>query len=229
MAKRAKARSPIKKRKASAKASAEDKILQKERALKAEEERILGMEARIKEEERRILREEEEIISEEKKIEKREEEMRKKEEAIQEFTQRIDQEITDIPLKRLSVQDIYKATVGAFLGVVAHYAFAEGLHVAEELSMTRATFILIVSYFIGVMLIDKSGFRKVREQRVLKIIPLRVTVIYFISLLVIIAINILFNQFHLDALGEAYRSVAATSLLAMIGSASADMIGHDHG
>lgn len=204
----------------------EDKILEKERLLKKEEDRILSMEHRIEKEERRILKEEEAILKEEQRIEEQERLLLEKEAQVHSITHEIEQEVTERPLKKLSMRDVYKAIVGAFFGVVAHFAFVEGAHVADHISFARATVILVVAYLLGILLIDKSGFKQVQEQRFLKIIPVRVSVIYLVSLSVIITIFLIFNQFH-ESLVDVYKGVAVTSILAMLGAASADMIGHE--
>ena len=98
---------------------------------------------------------------------------------------------------------------------------------AESISTFRATLILIVAYLLGVVLIDQSGFKKVKEQRFLKIIPVRVTVIYFVALGVIVFILGLFNRIDPHEIIFTYRQVAVISILAMLGAASADLIGNE--
>ena len=206
----------------------EERIIQKELRLKQEEDRILQMEKRIEQQERRILREEEQILKEEHHIQSQEESTLKVESNIQEIEKQIEHEITERPLVKVTFRDVYRAIIGAVFGVVAHFAFSKGLYVAEKISLTRATLILIVTYFLGVLLIDGSGFRKVREQRLLKIIPVRVTVIYLVSIAVVIVVLAIFNQIYWSNFIDTYKQVAVVSILAMMGAASADIIGHHH-
>ena len=83
----------------------------------------------------------------------------------------------------------------------------------------------IVSFFIGAIFLYATGFRKVKQIRVLKFLPLRVTVIYMVSLITISLVLTLFNQYN--SIEELYRQVGVLSLPAIIGASAADLIGEN--
>ncbi len=131
-------------------------------------------------------------------------------------------------LRKITMKDASKAAVGAFIGIVGHFAFLEGPHLAEKISTTRATLLLIISYLITMLIVYFSGFRRVKQKRFLSIIPIRVTVIYFISIMVIILVLTVFGFINTHThLSEIYKYVASISILASIGAGTADLIGEN--
>ena len=71
-----------------------------------------------------------------------------------------------------------------------------------------------------------SGFRKVKQVRILSFIPLRVTLIFFVAITVIVIVFALFGVINSHStFGEVYKMVATTSVLAMLGAGTADLIG----
>src|SRR3989338_2999050 len=189
-----------------------------------------------------------EILTEQKKVEKKigeienkETSIEKKESAIQaqekkveaetekveRIEKRIEQQVTPKPLKALKFTDINKGIVGAFIGVVAHYAFIYGREIAKDISTTRATLLIIFSYFLIIILMYETGYRQIKEKWILRIIPKRATVIYLTSIVVIIFIFFLFNQLDFSNPGRLYREIAVTLVLASVGAGTADLIGKD--
>ena len=160
----------------------------------------------------------ESIKKEEKKIESNEEDIKKVESQIKRIV-----EIKS--LNRVTIKDINRGIIGAFIGVVAHFGFIYGKEIAQRISTSRATFIFIFSYLLITILMYETGYRKIKEKRILKFLPLRATVIYFVSLAVIIFIFFLFNQIDFGNIGRLYSEVAVTSVLAVLGAGTADLIG----
>src|SRR3989338_6214723 len=142
---------------------------------------------------------------------------------IKELEENLIKEIGDHPIRKITQKDIAKGVIGAFVGVISHFVFVEGVHLAEILSLTRISFMYIVSFFIGAIFLYATGFRKVKQIRVLKFLPLRVTVIYIVSLITISLVLTLFNQYN--TIEELYRQVGVLSLPAIVGASAADLIG----
>lgn len=167
-----------------------------------------------------IEKKEEMIAEEEKKIEKEAEKVEKLEKEIK-------KEVAAKPLAGFNVKDLNKGVIGAFIGVVAHFAFISGKQIASQITMTRATVLIVFSYLLILILMYETGYREIKEKKLLKIFPKRATVIYLTSILVIIVIFFLFNQIDLSDLAGFYKQIAVTSILAVLGAGTADLIGRD--
>ena len=180
------------------------------------EEKINGVERKedeIEEKEAEIITEERMIENETGKIEKLEEDIKK--------------EVTVKPLRTIGIKDLSKGIVGAFIGVVAHFAFIYGKQIASDITIVRATVLLVFSYVLVIILMYETGYREIREKRLLGILPKRATAIYFTSLVMIPVIFFLFNQLNLSNLTDLYKQIAVTSVLSSVGAGTADLIGRD--
>ena len=180
------------------------------------EEKINGVEK--KEEE--IEEKEAAIITEEKRIEKETEKVEKLERDIK-------REVTARPLTKFSMKDLNKGIIGAFIGVVAHFAFLYGKEIAKDISTARATILIIFSYLLIIILMYETGYREIKEKRLLGILPKRATAIYLTSVVIILVIFLLFNQINLLDITGTYKQIAVTSVLAALGAGTADLIGRD--
>ncbi len=174
----------------------------------------------IEDEEKTIEKKEDIIIEEEKKIEKETEKLERIEKEIKD-------EVKTKPLMAINFKDLNKGIIGAFIGVVAHFAFLYGKEVAKEITVTRATVLIIFSYILIIILMYETGYREIKEKRLIKILPRRATAIYLTSILVILIIFFLFNQINLSDLAGLYKQIAVTSVLASLGAGTADLIGRD--
>ena len=161
-----------------------------------------------------------EIVKEEKKIEKETEKVEKLEE-------KIAKEVTPKPLTIFNIRDLNKGIIGAFIGVVAHFGFIYGKAIAKYITIPRATLLLIFSYLLILILMYETGYREIKEKRLLKILPRRATIIYLTSLIVVVIIFFLFNMIDLSDPTELYKQIAVTSVLASLGAGTADLIGRD--
>ena len=132
--------------------------------------------------EKKQLKEEDEVEALEKKQLKEVESEGKELKKIEEFERQLKKQIGSHPLTKITIRDVSKGLVGAFFGVVSHYAFIEGAIIAEEFSFLRATVLLIFSFFLGFTFMYATGFRKIKEKTLIKFFPLRVISIYLISL-----------------------------------------------
>lgn len=190
--------------------------------------------AKLEHIERLLTKEEHEIVGEERDIaeERHDEETIangvKQEASEMERLERLEQDIKkDVahhPLAKITYHDFTKGLIGAFFGVVGHFAFFEGSHIAESLSILRATAIIFASLLLLVIFLYFSGFRRVKEYH--SYLALRVAVIYFTALFVAIGVLFLFGIITLPTTFETlYTNVAAVSILAVMGAATADLIG----
>ena len=128
---------------------------------------------------------------------------------------------------KFTIKDLNKGIIGAFIGVVAHFAFIYGKQIASDITAVRATILLVFSYILIIILMYETGYREIREKRLLGILPKRATVIYITSLLMIPVIFFLFNQLDISNMAELYKRIGVTSVLASVGAGTADLIGRD--
>ena len=177
----------------------------------------------------RILAKESKSLKEESVIEKDEGSIKRLEEKqieeLEELESELRKEIGEHPLRKITQKDISKGVIGAFVGIISHFAFIKGVEIAAEFSLVRIGLMYLVSFIIGTIFLYTTGFRKVKQIKILKFLPLRVFVIYTVALTTIVLVLALFGQFH--TFEELYRQVGVLSLPAIIGASAADLIGKD--
>ncbi len=165
------------------------------------------------------------ILLEEKKIEKLQEEELKD---LASLRKEIRKDTGSHPLTTVTNADIVRSIIGALIGTVGHFAFFYGVEIAEKISLVRATFLYLFSLAIGIAFMYYSGFRKVRELRLFRFIPMRITIVYIISMAVVILTLFVFGFVDVETpIAEIYKIVAATLLLAVLGASTADILGKD--
>lgn len=202
------------------------------RSIEKKLNQVLSNQEKIERLERKQLREEEESQRLERKQLREGEETQDLERTqlkeLRELEDEIQKSVIRHPLRKITIRDFSRGLIGAFVGIVSHFAFIDGAHVAETISITRATGLLILSFFIGFTFIYFTGYRKIRDKKLLSFLPVRVIVIYFVSLfaifIVLFAFGVIDPTTSLE-FGLIYRQVAVISLPAIIGAAAADLIG----
>ena len=188
-------------------------ILAEEKRLEQEVGDIEKKEASIEQKETAIMAGEKKIEKETEKVEKLEKEIKK--------------EVTPQPLKQFTIKDLNKGIIGAFIGVVAHFAFIYGKTIATQITTLRASILFAFSYILIIILMYETGYREIKEKRLLGILPKRATAIYLTSIIMIPVIFLLFNQLNFsDPIGM-FKEIAVTSVLASVGAGTADLIGRD--
>jgi uncharacterized membrane protein len=132
--------------------------------------------------------------------------------------------VTTHPLTKITYHDVTKGLVGAFFGVVGHFSFFYGHKIAEGLTVFRATAILFTSMLLLIAFLYFTGFRRVKEYHAY--LPARFFVIYATAMSVAAAVLFLFGIVNYPIEGEVfYKEVASLSILAVMGAATADLIG----
>ena len=199
---------------------ARESALDKSEKIYSEETKIDDLEKEVENKEKRILRHEKKIAATEKELLANEEEIRQE-------AARIFHKVHEKPLRKVTRADVNKGVIGSFFGLVSHFAFLTSGLVINDISLIRAVLILVMSYLVGYVMIEKTGYRVVREQRYFNFIPARVTVIYITALLSSLFVLVLYKQiadYHIEYL---IKTIAVTSLLAIPGAAGAHMLGHN--
>lgn len=197
------------------------KILYEEKTLEKEEKDVFNIEKNISK------KEESEIESLEKNFKLTEKEQEKSLLELKNIEEEIKKEFGEHPLKKIGWRDIVKGAVGAFIGLVVHYTFFYGIKISENLDLTRASLLFVLSFFIGILFIYTTGFRKVKDPKILMFIPLRLIILYIIAVLMSIIVLFLFYPKFGHDFNESYKMVSVVLLAAIIGACTADLIGKE--
>lgn len=199
----------------------EKKIERKEDVLEREEELVARLEKRTENQETKKLN------TIEKEIKQKEQTEEKELENLRILEQQIKNEVGEHPLHKISGRDVVKGFVGAFVGLAVHYTFTYGVEISENLDMTRATILFVLSFFVGLMFIYATGFRKIKDPKILMFMPIRLFVLYIAAILMSIFVLYLFYPTFGHEFTESYKMLAGVLLAAVVGACTADLIGKE--
>lgn len=187
-------------------------------------DKILNNQKLILKQEKNILDDENKILAGEKKqFLKEEDELKQIEELEREIMSSINK---DSALKKITHKDVTKGMIGAFFGIVGHFAFAKGSSIAAEFSYLRSTAILVTSFAIITVFLYYAGFRKVNDKFLFKFLPVRAMTIYATALTTITFVLILYGVIDFNTSFQSYyNTLAAISVLAVLGAGTADLLG----
>ena len=174
--------------------------------------------------EKRELKEEKDIKDYEKKEYRKLKHIDDEVEDLEKLEEKIRKQVGKHPLAKVTTKDVGKAFIGAFIGIVSHFAVLEGVHFAETISILRATSYFVLSYLIGFIFLYYTGFRKIKQLKFLAILPLRLTLIYFVMIASVAFTIYIFSLTNITLL-DLYKQVAVVSLPGIIGASAADLIG----
>lgn len=192
-----------------------DEILLNQRKILANENKILGEEAKIE-------------MMESDELSKEDINQKTEEDALNELIH-LEKQIKKNnanPIRSITKRDVFKGFVGAFAGLVSHFAFSEGFELGEHLSYFQATILYIVAFVTINVMLYYTGFRKVQRHLVFKFMPLRAVILYIVSIFTIVLVYILFGQLHFPIhIYELYTLVGSSITLTVMGAGTADLIG----
>ncbi len=177
------------------------------------QKKLLAKEAKVEREEAVVEKEEEEELKELKELEKAE--------------KALVREVGEHPLRKISYRDIAKGSIGAFIGVGAHYTFVYGVKVAAEIDVARATLLFPISYALGGIFMYMTGFRKIKDPKLVAFLPVRLTILYVVAVITAMLVLLLFNPEFFQDFWTTYKQVATVSLSAVIGACTADLLGKE--
>jgi uncharacterized membrane protein len=203
--------------------------LKKKGSLNEKLDLILNNQEKILSNEKKILGEEEKIQELEELDLKKDADLEKNElSALQELSnleKQLKKSVSN-PIKNVTKRDLFKGFIGAFVGVMGHFAFSKAADIAPTLTFYRATLLYIVAFIIIIVMLYYSGFRKIKKHIVFKFMPLRALVLYSVSIVTVIWVNLLFGKLYFPLeFTEIYNLVAASIILAVMGAGTADLIG----
>ncbi len=164
-----------------------------------------------------------EILSEEEKIERLQ---HKELQTLESLKEEIAQDVGNHPLTKITRSDVVRSVIGALIGTVGHFAFFYGVEIADRISLLRASSLYVLSLVVCFFFMYYSGFRKVKEIRIFRFIPVRVAVVYLISILVVVGTLFIFGFIDFNSgFVQVYKVTATTLLLAVLGASTADILG----
>jgi len=174
-----------------------------------------------------LLKLEKRQLKEESSVQNLEKKQIKELSEIESIEKQIKSSVGKHPLRKVTYKDLGKALIGAFFGIVSHFAVLEGINFAENISVFRATGYYFISYFVGFIFLYYTGFRQVKQAKFLILLPVRLTFIYVVMLLAVVSAVYLFSYGQAITFIELYKQVAVVSLPAIMGASAADLIGND--
>jgi len=193
-------------------------------------DKILSVENRLLHEEHNVEREEKRIELRENEIDKLGDTLKKEEtdiEKLEKIEEEIKAEVGSHPLAQVTLKDITKGFIGAFIGLAIHYTFVYGVEIAEKMTMMRATIMFPLTFLVGILFIYATGFRKVQDTKLLVYMPIRLFILYICSLIMSILVLYLFYPSFGHSFEESYKMVAGVMLAAVVGACTADLLGKE--
>jgi len=176
---------------------------------------------------KKIIKSQEDLAVEEKEVHKEETQELQKLAELEHFEKELMREVGEHPLRQITYKDVAKGTIGAFVGVAAHYTFVYGVKVAAEIDIFRATLLFPVSYALGAIFMYLTGFRRIKDPKVMSFLPVRLTLLYIVAIVTSFLVLLLFNPEFLQDFWLSYKQVATVTLSAVIGACTADLLGKE--
>lgn len=191
------------------------------------QKKLLEEEVRLAKEELGGEKKEEEIEEKEARIEQLGEKQLSEIEKLEKIEKEVQEQVRQHPLTKVTLKDLYRGSLGAFIGIVLHYTVFYGVKIAENITVNRATIIYFLSFVVGMVFLYVTGFRKVKDSSAIKFLPVRMVVLYTVSIIISIGVlYLLFPNFG-KSFEDAYKQTATVSLTAVIGACTADILGKD--
>ncbi len=178
----------------------------------------------IKREQKKITKFEEQQLKRETKIASQESEELA---ALEDVEKKLKQAVGAHPLRKVTYKDIAKGSIGAFIGTTAHYSFIYGVKVAQQIDITRAILLFPLAFAIGAIFLYITGFRKIKNPKLIWFLPIRLTVLFLTALVVSFLVLYLLHPSFLHHPVEMFKILATVQLSAVIGACTADLIGKE--
>lgn len=201
----------------------ENKLLKVENSISQKEDKLAVEEKRIEEEEEKIETDEKSVKDISIILQKEESDL----ERLEKIENEIKSEVGGHPLAKVTLKDITKGLIGAFVGLSVHYTFTYGVEIAHGLTMTRATIMFPLTFLVGLLFIYATGFRKIEDKRILIYMPVRLSVLYICSVMMSVMVLYLFYPTFGQNFEESYKMIAGVMLAAVVGACTADLLGKE--
>ena len=199
-------------------------------------DKVLKKQNNMEKVQKELLKKNEELFEEEEKIEKLELKNSEKEEELQEEELTTLEKLSRIEnnlkknsnniMKKVTKKDLFKGLIGASIGVLSHFAFLKGLVISKQLDLIQITLLYLIALAILIIMLYYTGFRNIEKHFVLKFMPIRVLLLFSVSIFTVYLINLVFAQITFStSFLDVYKIIGANIILAVIGAGTADLIG----
>ena len=179
----------------------------------------------VKRQQKQIMKFEQEQLKREIKIEGYEKKELEELEALEDIEKKLKVAVGSHPLRKVTIKDVVKGGIGAFIGTTAHYSFIYGVKVAQSIDLARAILLFPLAFAIGAVFLYFTGFRKIKNPKLIWFLPVRLVVLFLTSLTVsFLVLYLLQPEFIHDPI-TMFKTLATVQLSAMIGACTADLIG----
>jgi len=197
-----------------------DLLLKEQRKIETAEERV-----EKGEEEMEALEKEE--LREERAVEKKEQTEMTELERLESLEKEVKKQVVPHPLKTITYKDLARGSIGALFGSVAHYTFLYGIEVAEKITFFKAVLLFLLSLAIGGLFLYATGFRKIKDPKVIAFFPIRLIVLYITSVIMSIVVLWFFEPTFGHTFEAGFKQVSTVNMLAVIGACTADLLGRE--
>lgn len=206
----------------------DSEILKRLSAIEKNQKEMMAMQKKIFEKETELESEELSELNAERILQQEEVKELEELEKIEKLEEELSKNIGGSPLKKITYRDVTKGILGAFIGIVGHFAFAKGVELSEHYTYLRSTLLLVTSFVIIILFLYFAGFRTINDKFIFKILPVRAIVIYISALLTVVIVLLLYGKIDFTTpFSMIYNTVAAISILAVLGAGTADLIGRN--
>jgi len=191
------------------------------------QKKIIEEEKFLEKEETKIEKLEREELAKENVIEKLEEKESSELEKLQKLEEEVKKQVLPHPLKKITSKDLARGAIGALFGAVAHYTFIYGLKVAENITLTRAIILFILSFVIGGIFLYATGFRKIKDPKIMAFLPVRLLILYATAVVMSVLVLWFFEPGFGSSFEYSFRQASTITLIAVIGACTADILGKE--
>ncbi len=188
---------------------------------------LLKEQKKVEKEEEKVEELGEEELAEEKTVEKEAEKEISELEKLERLESQVKKEVAPHPLRAVTYKDLARGSIGALFGSVAHYTFLYGIEVADQITFFKAVMLFILSLLVGALFLYATGFRKIKDPKIIVLLPVRLVLLFIVS----VAMSMIVLWFFVPTFGqsfeEGFKQVSTTTLLAIIGACTADLLGRE--
>ncbi len=179
----------------------------------------------VKRQQKQIMKFEKEQLKREIKIAGSEKKELEELEALEDIEKMLKVAVGSHPLRSVTIKDVVKGGIGAFIGTTAHYSFIYGVKVAQSIDLARAILLFPLAFAIGALFLYFTGFRKIKNPKLIWFLPIRLLVLFMTSLIVSFLVLYLLQPDFINNPVDMFKTLATVQLSAIIGACTADLIG----
>lgn len=146
---------------------------------------------------------------------------------LEELEREIQKYLEPHPLMSVGVKDVFRGFIGALVGVAISAPLYMAANTIRYMTVGRSILFFVLAFIAGFVFLYLAGFKDVEDKNVLYFLPVRLIILYLVSLLVcVLTYAIMLPGFGLN-FNESLMNVALVILPAIIGACTGDLMGKD--